>query len=75
MEFGKKIEMIKGTTDSCTIIFDNGNELKCYGELMTYGFCIYKNSLKLTEEEIKKLQEMINQKAKEYENPVKILIQ
>ena len=75
MEFGTKIEMIKGSTDSCTIIFDNGNELKCYGELMTYGFCIYKNSLKLTEEEIKKLQEMINQKAKEYENPVKILIQ
>lgn len=75
MDFGEKIESIKGSSDSCTITFSNGNILKCYGELMTYGFCIYKNSLKLTAEEINKLQEMIDQKAKEFENPVKIVIE
>lgn len=75
MDFGNKIESIKGTSDSCTITFDNGKELKCYGELMVYGFCIYKSSLDLTSEEIEKLQEMIAQKAKEFENPVKIIIE
>lgn len=75
MTLGKKIESIKGTIDSCTITFDNGNVLKCYGELMVHGFCIYKNSLNLPSEEISKLQEMINDKAKEIENPVKIIIE
>lgn len=75
MDFGEKIENIKGTTDSCTITFDNGNVLKCYGELLVHGFCIYKSSLNLTSEEIVSLQEMINEKAMEYENPVKIVIE
>lgn len=75
MDFGDKIESIKGTRDSCTITFNNGNELKCYGELMVYGFSIYKNSLNLTSEEIIRLQDMIDQKAKEYDNPVKIIIE
>ena len=75
MDFGKKIESIKGTRDKCTIIFDNGKELICYGELMTYGFCIYKSSLNLTSEEISELQEKIDQRAKEFENPVKIKIE
>ena len=75
MDFGEKIENIKGTTDSCTITFDNGNVLKCYGELLVHGFCIYKSSLNLTSEEIVRLQEMINEKAMEYENPVKIVIE
>ena len=38
---------------------------------MVYGFVIYKNSLKLKPNEINKLQEMINQKAMEIENPMK----
>ena len=75
MEFGEKIESIRGTTDSCTITFSNGEVLKCYGELLTSGFCIYKSSLKLTAEEIERLQEMINQKAMEYANPVRIVIE
>lgn len=74
-DFGEKIESIKGTRDSCTITFNNGRTLKCYGELMLYGFVIYKNSLKLTQDEISKLQEMINQKALEIENSVKIIIE
>lgn len=75
MDFGEKIESIKGTRDSCTITFSNGKVLKCYGELMTWGFCIYRSSLDLTSEEVNKLQEMINQKAKEIENPVTIVIE
>lgn len=75
MDFGQGIESIKGTIDSCTITFSNGNVLKCYGELLTYGFCIYKNSLDLTAEEVNKLQELIEQKAKEAKNPVKIIIE
>lgn len=75
MDFGERIESIKGTIDSCTITFSNGSVVKCYGELMPYGFCIYRNSLNLTAEEIQKLQEMINQKAMESENPVKIVIE
>lgn len=75
MDFGEKIESIKGTIDSCTITFSNGKELKCYGELLVHGFCIYKNSLDLTAEEINKLQEMIEQKAKEIKNPVRIVIE
>lgn len=75
MNFGERIESIRGTRDSCTITFNNGEVLKCYGELMVYGFCIYKNSLDLTPEEIDKLRDMINQKAKEIENPVKIVIE
>lgn len=75
MDFGERIESIKGTMDSCIITFSNGKVLKCYGELMVYGFCIYKNSLKLTAEEIDKLKEMIEEKAKESENPVKIVIE
>lgn len=74
-DFGNKIESIKGTRDYCTITFDNGNELKCYGELMVYGFCIYKSSLNLSSSEIHRLQEMIDEKAKEFENPVKITIE
>lgn len=74
-DFGEKIESIKGTRDSCTITFNNGRILKCYGELMVYGFVIYKNSLKLKPNEINKLQEMINQKAMEIENPMKIKIE
>ena len=65
MDFGEKIENIKGTTDSCTITFDNGNVLKCYGELLVHGFCIYKSSLNLTSEEIVRLKEMINEKLEE----------
>lgn len=75
MDFGERIESIKGTRDSCTITFSNGEVLKCYGELMIQGFCIYRNSLDLTSEEVNRLQEMINQKAKEFENPVKIFIE
>ena len=72
---GERIDNIKGTRDSCTITFSNGEELKCYGELLINGFCIYKSSLNLTSEEITKLQEMIDQKAKEVENPVNIYIE
>ena len=75
IDFGERIDTIKGTRDSCTITFSNGEVLKCYGELLVQGFCIYKNSLNLTAEEINKLQEMIDQKAKEFENPVKITIE
>ncbi len=75
MNFGEKIESIRGTRDSCTITFDNGETLKCYGELMGWGFCIYKNKLKLTSEEIDRLQKMIDEKALESENPVKIKIE
>lgn len=78
MDFGERIESIKGTRDRCTITFSNGEVLICYGELMVYGFCIYKSSLtrlNLSAEEINKLQEMIDQKAKEIENPVKIVIE
>ena len=75
MDFGERIESIKGTRDSCTITFSNGKELKCYGELLVHGFCIYKNSLNLTSEEVNRLQEMIDQKAKEFINPVKITIE
>lgn len=75
MDFGDGIETIKGTMDSCTITFTNGKVLKCYGELLVHGFCIYKSSLDLTSEEVTKLQELIDQKASEYENPVKIYIE
>ena len=75
MDFGERIESIKGTRDSCTITFSNGEILKCYGELLVHGFCIYKSSLDLTSEEVNRLQEMIEQKAKEYKNPVKIIIE
>lgn len=75
MDFGDKIESIKGTIDSCTITFSNGKTLKCYGELLVHGFCIYKSSLKLSSNEIIKLQKLIDQKAKESENPVKIFIE
>ena len=75
MDLGEKIESIKGTSDSCTIIFDNGNELKCYGELMVNGFCIYKNSLHLSSDGIVRLQEMIDKKAEEFDNPVRIVIE
>ena len=75
MDFGDKIESIKGTMDSCIITFSNGKVLKCYGELMPRGFCIYKRSLNLTPEEINRLKVMIEQKAKEFENPVKIFIE
>lgn len=75
MEFGEKIESIKGTRDSCTITFSNGEVLKCYGELLVHGFCIYRSSLNLTSEEVSRLQEMIEQKAKEIESPMYIYIE
>ena len=75
MEFGEKIESIKGIRDRCTITFSNGKVLECYGELLVHGFCIYKSSLQLTPEEVDKLQEMINQKSIGIANPMKIIIE
>lgn len=75
MDFGERIESIKGTMDSCTITFSNGKVLKCYGELTIHGFCIYKSGLGLAPEEVIKLQEMIKEKAKEFKNPTRIYIE
>ena len=75
MDFGERIESIKGTRDRCTIPFSNGRVLVCYGELLVHGFCIYKSSLNLTSEEVNKLQELIEQKSAGVENPMKITIE
>ena len=49
--------------------------MDCNGELMVNGFCIYKNSLHLSSDEIVRLQEMIDKKAEEFDNPVRIVIE
>jgi len=54
-----KILNIKGGWNYCEIFFENGDNLKCYGELMKDGFCIYRSSLKVTDSEVEILKKLL----------------
>lgn len=70
---GEEILDVRGSIDYCVITFENGS-LKCYGELEHGGaFCIYGSSLKLNEEDKKRLARMLDERSKR-ENYVKIYI-
>lgn len=75
MNFGEKIDNVTGTRDRCTITFNNGRIINCYGEIVSYGFCIYKDCLNLEPEEIERLQEMLKQLAAERKDSLKITIE
>lgn len=56
-----KITKISGSRDYCILSFDNGDELKCNGELYVDGrFEIYKDYLELTIEEKIILEKIFN---------------
>lgn len=57
---GNKIVNIKGSWHYCEIEFDNCT-LRCSGELMQNGFCIYESKLELSKEEIMKLKQMLKE--------------
>ena len=58
-DLGNKIMNIKGGWDYCEIFFENGDLLKCYGELMKDGFCICRSSLKVTDSEVEILKKLL----------------
>lgn len=58
---------------SCEIVFDNGT-LKCSGELMKDGFCIYGSRLPMSPDEIAHLREMLEER-NQLENSVQIRIE
>ena len=57
---GDSIVHIRGSRDYCVISFDNGLDLRLAGELEMSGFRIFRSAMKIPEEDIKRLQAMLD---------------
>lgn len=69
-----KIKEIRGSRWYCRVIFNNGKELRCDGELGYNGFDLYTKSLKLSEKDKKRFIELFNEYIEEFEESIVNLV-